>query len=391
MKWNQLLSIFTLSHALFQIISAEKLKIVCYYFSEAYDRSGNGSYDISNIDPKLCTHLIYKYVDLTTLGEILLRDDRIDKFNMNYFNGLKVINPKLKTLVAIGGYNAGVTTFSIVAESKSIRAKFVQNALKFVQINNFDGIDFVWEYPTQRGGKPEDKKNFIELLKETKTVFATHGLLVSTVVSPLASVVEQAYNVPYLNKYVDFINVRTFDFHNYTEGVVDHHAPLYPRIDTSSRYESIQFCVEYAINNWISLGADKKKLILGIPFYGRGFTLKSIVDKSVGAASIGPSKSGPYTDDKGYLGYNEIMEMGYREAFWEYIWDDVQKVPHTNREDQWIGYDDERSVRIKTLFALENKLGGVMAWGIDTDDFRGSSGKINPLLNTIYDVMKTHI
>ena len=51
------------------------------------------------------------------------------------------------------------------------------------------------------------------------------------------------------------------------------------------------------------------------------------------------------------------------------------------RGDQWLSYDNERSIRVKTEYAWDEGLAGVMTWSIDTDDFRGDcNGPKFPLL-----------
>lgn len=55
---------------------------------------------------------------------------------------------------------------------------------------------------------------------------------------------------------------------------------------------------------------------------------------------------------------------------------------------QWIGYDDPDTVRDRTEFVVERKLGGVMFWSIDTDDFMGNCHNEQfPLLNAAYKVL----
>lgn len=54
-----------------------------------------------------------------------------------------------------------------------------------------------------------------------------------------------------------------------------------------------------------------------------------------------------------------------------YFWDDEQKVPYAVHGDQWVGFDDERSIRLKMKWILENGYGGAMVWTVDMDDFTG--------------------
>ena len=69
---------------------------------------------------------------------------------------------------------------------------------------------------------------------------------------------------------------------------------------------------------------------------------------------------------------------------WQVHRDDTQKVPYAVNGNQWIGFDDEQSIKDKVNFAKSRGLGGGMVWSIDTDDFHGSCGKGKfPLLKTI--------
>lgn len=128
-------------------------------------------------------------------------------------------------------------------------------------------------------------------------------------------------------------------------------------------------------------------MILGIPTYGRTFTLRDPAQNKVGDFHSGPGKGGPYTNEAGMIGYNELCEK-QKANHWLNQWDAQQKVPYTQSENQWISYDNEESVGLKTKLALDLRLGGAMVWSIETDDFRGIcySGKY-PLLNTIKKVL----
>lgn len=135
---------------------------MCYYGSWAVYRNGKGKFDVEQIDPTLCTHLIYTFVGLGENGEIKVLDAWNDltenwgKGAFKRFVALKQRNPQVKTLIAIGGWNEGSENYSNMVADDVARGKFVKNAVQFVQKHGFDGFDLDWEYPNQRGGKLAD-------------------------------------------------------------------------------------------------------------------------------------------------------------------------------------------------------------------------------------------
>lgn len=65
-----------------------------------------------------------------------------------------------------------------------------------------------------------------------------------------------------------------------------------------------------------------------------------------------------------------------------------QMSPYMFRGNQWVGYDNAESIRIKTRYAVDNGLGGVMLWAVDYDDHRNRCGEgAFPLLRAIRDVI----
>jgi chitinase len=55
-----------------------------------------------------------------------------------------------------------------------------------------------------------------------------------------------------------------------------------------------------------------------------------------------------------------------------YVWDDEMKVPYAVQGDQWVGFDDERSIRNKMHWIKDNGYAGAMIWTVDMDDFTGT-------------------
>lgn len=77
---------------------------------------------------------------------------------------------------------------------------------------------------------------------------------------------------------------------------------------------------------------------------------------------------------------------------WSIKWHSEQLTPYASLKDQWIGYDDVKSVVIKSNYALDAGLGGVMVWSVETDDFRGNCGNGEyPLLTAINKVMRRDV
>lgn len=110
--------------------------MVCYYGTWAVYRPGNGKFDVENIDPFLCTTIIYGFTGLSEDNTIQCLDPWNDLYDgggkgaLYRFTGLKRQNPALKALVAIGGWNEGSEKFSRVRSNNILPTQFYSD-LKF--------------------------------------------------------------------------------------------------------------------------------------------------------------------------------------------------------------------------------------------------------------------
>lgn len=206
-----------------------------------------------------------------------------------------------------------------------------------------------------------------------------------------AQIARNSYDIPNIAKVVDFINVMTYDFATSFDGVLGFNAPLMGQGQNNVKsaisywlqqgmFSKLKFLLNICCYFCCSIGAPANKLILGLAFYGRTFTLSNTQQIAVGSPSIGPGTPGPYTREGGFMGYNEICSLVNT---WQYKYSSEHEVPIIYKSNQWIGYDNAQSIRKKVDYANALNLGGVMIWSIETDDFRGGCGTKYPLLNTI--------
>ncbi|PNF19137.1 hypothetical protein B7P43_G09797 [Cryptotermes secundus] len=176
----------------------------------------------------------------------------------------------------------------------------------------------------------------------------------------------------------------TYDLHGSWDSATGENAPLYAGIaDTTADSQTLN--VDFAINYWIQKGASPDKLNVGMGTYGRSFTLQNTRSTDVGVAITGPGQAGPYTREAGTLGYNEICEQSSQ---WTVYWNEEQEVPYAVNGNQWVGYDNADSLKLKAQYVKEKGLGGAMIWSVETDDFLGvcGAGKF-PLLVAINSVL----
>ncbi|XP_017779062.1 PREDICTED: acidic mammalian chitinase-like [Nicrophorus vespilloides] len=350
--------------------------IACYYASWSYYRTEVGHYNISHIDPNLCTHLIYTFSGLNVDGKIDSLDPNYDvtKGGYQYFNSLKQINPCLKTLLAIGGWNDGSRKYSVMASSEDSRKVFIESALRYIVTYNFDGLDIDWEYPANRGGIAEDKENFSLLVKEMKERFSKWNLLL-TIAAPISQyILEKAYDIAAINKYIDYVFLMAYDYTPTDSNVTGLIAPL----------DEIKKTVEF----WLSKQFDKKKLVLGMPSYARTFVLDNEDDHDLGALTEGPGLAGPYTKEAGFLSYYELQINLASQLYEENVTDNGAYGYYST---EWMSYDTLDHYIAKTKYALDMNLGGVMLWSIDTDDFTGFFGPKNIILTTLYNTTQDYV
>ena len=278
-------------------------------------------------DPTTMTHINYAFGHVTKTfdGVRIDNEDRLRKIV-----ALKKQCPQLKVLLSVGGWGSG--NFSEMAASETLRKAFAKDCQRVVKEFNLDGIDIDWEYPGQNSAgissSPQDEANFTLLMRDLRNTLGKHLLVTCATVSNCAY-----YDIEHSHKYMDFINIMSYDMANPPH----HHSALY-------RNKLGGWCtVQEAVEAHLKHGVPASKLVLGMPFYGRG-------------------------ENAHYFRTHDTKGGHLQER-----WDDFAQVPYlVNSEGKMVlGFDNPRSLAAKCQYALDQGLLGAMYWEYSDDNTQG--------------------
>lgn len=401
---KQIVLLAVAAFAVGMIGRAEGKLIFCYFESWAVYHQGKGHFDVEDIDPNLCTHLIYTFagVDPTTHKIKALDpwndlDEGGGKGAYKRFTNLKQQNPSLKTLLSVGGWNEATKGFTAMVSTAENRKIFVDSVLEFMQTYGFDGIDLDWEYPCQReGGKPEDKANYALLMKDLHEGFAGNYVLTTAVPAGIQNV-DMSYDIPSLQMYNDYLLLMAFDYHGPWEPFAGHVAPLYGSSKDVAHGDvghvlNVNYSVSYYINGGPipgGSGVDPAKLVVGVPLYGKGFNLSDPTQHDLYAPVTGAMGACPYTQSPISCGYNELCEYFFGMSGWNVGHETEQKIVYGYTDHIWVGYDDVDAMNLKAGYIKDNGLAGAMVWSIDQDDHHAVCGSQKfPLLSALSQQLK---
>lgn len=282
-------------------------------------------------DPQYMTHINYAF------GHV----------NEN-FNGVKIDNekrlkqivdlrkqkPELKVLLSIGGWGSG--RFSEMAANDEYRRAFAADCDRVVKEFALDGIDIDWEYPTSSmaniSSSPDDTENFTLLMQDIRAAIGNEKELT------LATVASARYiDFKAILPFVDFVNIMAYDM----ASAPKHHSALYPS------GHSGDITSDGAVTAHLKAGVPPSKLVMGMPFYGRG--------------------------GDGYPSFQDYNKVGNTDTQYTEKWDEVAQVPYlADKNDTLVfGFENPHSLAIKCQYILDKDLLGGMYWDYSGDNEQG--------------------
>ncbi|KAL1957767.1 hypothetical protein VTO42DRAFT_5485 [Malbranchea cinnamomea] len=281
---------------------------------------------------------------------------------------LKSRQPGLEVWIAIGGWAMNDPgpyrmAFSDMAKSEKNQDAFFESLITFMQRYNFDGVDIDWEYPVadDRGGIPEDFDNFVTMLRRLRERLNRTGRKYGlTITLPASYWYLRGFNIIELEPHVDWFNIMTYDIHGVWDRTVN---AIGPYAYAHTNLTEIQMGLELLWRNNINPG----RVVLGLGFYGRSFTMKDPSCMKAGCEFIEGAKGGECTGTPGVLSATEINQILKNGATVTFDEEAAVKIA-TWDNNQWVSWDDAETLKMKLDYANRRCLGGTMVWAIDLDD-----------------------
>ncbi|KRZ92106.1 putative chitinase 3, partial [Trichinella sp. T8] len=357
----------------------------CYFTNWAQYRPEKGKYFPEDFQEDLCNYVFYAFASINENLEITNFEwNDVDRLYPDLMK-FKELNSDLKIILSVGGATLGTNKFKIISSSHKNRQNFANSAVLFCRKHGFDGIDIDWEYPDSA----EDNQNLVLLSRVLLETFITEAeqsgnrrLFLTFAVTANQIKADIGYNVSELSKIWDFMNLMSYDFHGAWDSYTGINSPLFSRSTDSKILK--KWNIADAAHHYYKRGMPKEKIVIGLPTYGRGWTLQNASNIKIGAPAVGASVATKYVREPGVCSYYEACEMmqdgGIR------YWDEETASPYLIKGNQWISFDDQEK------WIKREGYGGAFVWTLDFDDFNGqfcpqNHGKTYPLTSLISEIL----
>ena len=298
--------------------------------------------------------------------------------NFAALHQLKQLHPNLKVLISL----AGADGFAAAASTAAGRQAFVASCIDLFINGNvapgisaagvFDGIDVDWEFPTA-----SDKQNATLLMQEFRRQLnalgrANNRHYLLTMFGPAGEQNFSNIELAKVGRTLDFYNDQGYDFHGTWETDTNHASPLFD--DRHDPVQSENFNIDYTINSFLRAGVPARKLVLGIPLYGRGWTGVPNVNHGLYQTSTAPASFDPadFLQTPGvetYLTLSTATSAGYKSYF------DRRRIAvslyNATTQTFW-SYDDPTTVQLKTIYINHAGLAGAFVWAVKDDDLNAT-------------------
>ncbi|MFI1417278.1 glycosyl hydrolase family 18 protein [Streptomyces sp. NPDC020731] len=280
--------------------------------------------------------------------------------NFNQLRQLKAKYPHIKVLYSFGGwtYSGG---FGQAAANPAAFAKSCKQVVEDPRwADVFDGIDIDWEYPNACGltcdtSGPAAFKNLSQALR---TEFGKDYLVTAAITADGSNGGKiDAADYGGASQYLDWYNVMTYDYFGAfnAQGPTAPHSPL----TSYSGIPQAGFNSADAIAKLKAKGVPSAKLLLGIGFYGRGWT--GVTQSAPGGSATGAA---PGTYEAGIEDYKILKNSCPATGT-------IAGTAYAHCGNNWWSYDTPATINTKMAWAKNQGLGGAFFWEFSGDTANG--------------------
>ena len=334
----------------------------------------SGTFPVSQIPADTVTNVFYSFATISNGTCVVPQGGPAD---FAALAALKRSHPNLRTSISIGGW--GAAGYSDAALTAASREKFVSSCLNTffgTYQGSFDGVDMDWEFPVSGGpsditARPQDRADAVLLAKEFRrqldALGTGHHLLTAALPAgrlqtegpfdPAAS-----FDLAAMGGVLDWINLMTYDMGTGFSSVSTFNAPMRavaadPLGQPMKRWNNVTGAVRY----YETHGVPADKIVLGVPFYGRGFHV----------TAEGPDHGlyQLYDSTFGVDSWNQVKTM-LADPSWHEYWNADAQSPwlYNASQQKFASFEDPHSIGIRADYARCAGLRGDFMWEIAEDD-----------------------
>jgi chitinase len=303
---------------------------------------------VTERDAQILTHINTAFGNLRADGTIEVEHLKM----LAQMDQIRRWNPGIKILVSLVPKEP--EAFTVCSASQALREKVGRSCAELVTKYRFDGVDFDWEFPCVPSNGVDatidDKHNFTLLCREVrKAVDATGKHPLVTIAAGADLYYVESVELPELEKVLDYICLMTYDLKCGFHALTGHHTALF-----SSTGDVFRNSCAQALELFHKSGFPREKLLMGAAFYSRKW--ENIKDRNHGFLQLAETGAG-YGPDYGVLAADYVDKNGYVR-----YWDDEAKAPYLFNGSTFLSYDDEESIRCKSMYVKQQGYGGIFYW-----------------------------